>query len=137
MKDELPNLKFELVGEESGAGLIRLEQYDNGEAECVVIHPLHLRHMAEQFGLIQTSDPQQHKTIQALQRRLTVLSNRLTELAGWMAAHSDHEHADLSHEMTSLNALCDLAHEWCQDWLPGMADDATAKATAPVQASLI
>ena len=33
-----------------------------------------------------------------------------------MARYSDHKHADLSHETTQLDAMADLAREWCHDF---------------------
>ena len=44
------------------------------------------------------------------------LSERIGELQDYMARFSDHKHADLTYEMVSLNALADLASEWCADF---------------------
>ena len=62
------------------------------------------------------SDPQAAKTIGTLQRRMVALRDRIDRLAYWMAKHSDHAHADLSFETTQLQALQDLAGEWCADF---------------------
>ena len=82
----------------------------------VDLHPVHLRHIAEKMGLIATSAPQALKTIAALQRRMLALHDRIENLSDWMARYSDHKHADLSHETTQLNAMADLAREWCHDF---------------------
>ena len=90
-----------------------MEQNSCGNVDRVAIHSIHLRYMAEKMGLMATSDPQALKTIAALQRRMLALRDRIESLADWMAQYSDHKHADLSHEITQLNAMADLAREWC------------------------
>ena len=50
------------------------------------------------------------KTIATLTRRMMALRDRIESLTIWMARHSD-----LSHEMTQLHALAELANEWCHD----------------------
>ena len=115
MNDNIPELKIEMMADEHGS-LIILEQDSGGNLDRVAIHPIHLRYMAEKMGLITTNDPQALKTIAALQRRMQALRDRIESLADWMAQHSDHKHADLSHETTQLNAMADLAREWCHDF---------------------
>ena len=55
-----------------------------------------------------------------------------------MTQFSDHRHADLSHELTKLSALADLAEEWCDD-LGEVSDQETpqgpAEALPPAQGS--
>ena len=77
--------------------------------------------------------PQAAKAVATLQRRLMVLRDRLDHLSDWMAQHSDHMHADLSYETTQLQAMQDLAREWCYDF-----DDEQAQAECrPTQAELL
>ena len=64
---------------------------------------------------ILSSDPQTAKTIATLQRRMMGLHERIEALAEWMTQHSDHRHADLTYEITQLQALHDIAREWCAD----------------------
>ena len=115
MNDNIPELKIEMMADEQG-GLIILEQDSCGNLDRVAIHSIHLRYMAEKMGLMATSDPQALKTIAALQRRMLALRDRIESLADWMAQHSDYKHADLSHETTQLNAMADLAREWCHEF---------------------
>ena len=115
MNDNIPELKIEMMADEQGS-LILLEQDGGGDLDRIAIHPIHLRYMAEKMGLITTNDPQILKTIAALQRRMLALRDRIENLSDWMAQHSDHKHADLSHETTQLNAMADLAREWCYDF---------------------
>lgn len=109
-------LKAEWVNDEHGPAVV-LTQNEDGydDPETVLVHPWQLRAVCEHFGLI-ARDQQAAKTIATLQRRLLNLSDRVASLADWMAEHSDHEHADLSHEMTQIRALADLAGEWCADF---------------------
>ena len=116
MNDNIPDLKIELMADGQGDGLILLEQDSGGNLDRVAIHPLHLRYMAEKMGLIETSDPTTQKTIVTLQRRMVALRDRIESMADWMAKYSDHKHADLSYETTQLDAMADLAREWCHDF---------------------
>jgi hypothetical protein len=143
MNDNIPELKIELMDDSAGS-LILLEQDSCGNIDRVAIHPIHLRYMAEKFGLVETSDPQAQKTITMLSRRMMALRDRIVYLSEWMAKHSDHKHADLSFEMTQINALEDVATEWCMDFddqTPPMAlhDGAmvTPENAQPTQAPLL
>ena len=87
----------------------------------MLVHPFQLRAVCEQFGII-ASDTRAAKTIATLQRRMVKLSERIDDLADWMAKHSDHAHADLSYETTQLRALQDLAGEWCAEFEEGLPE---------------
>lgn len=116
MNDNIPELKIELMADGHGDGLILLEQDSGGNIDRLAIHPIHLRYMAEKMGLVVSSDPTAQKTITTLQRRMMALRDRIENLEDWMARFSDHKHADLSYETNQLNALADLAREWCYDF---------------------
>jgi hypothetical protein len=115
MNDNIPELKIEYMKDGMGDGLILLEQDCGGNIDRVGIHPIHLRYMAEKMGLAPTSDPQAHKTIAMLTRRLLVLRDRICDLTICLAEHSDHEHADLSYELTFSTATAEIANEFCAD----------------------
>lgn len=110
------HLEAEEINDKNGKAIM-LSQHEDGynEPDVVVLHPWQLRGVCEQFGII-AADDQAAKTITTLQRRMLALRGRIDQLAQWMAQHSDHKHVDLSHEMTSINALADLAGEWCADF---------------------
>jgi len=114
MNDTIPELKIEQMSDEHGS-LILLEQDCGGNIDRVAIHPIHLRYMAEHFGLVKASDPEAAKHIATLERRLRLLRDRINHLGDWLANHSDHEHADLSYELTYATATADLADEFCAD----------------------
>lgn len=96
---------------------IMLSQREDGynEPDTVMLHPWQLRAICEHFGII-ASDQQAARTIATLQRRMLVLRDRIYQLDDWITHHSDHRHADLSHEMASIGALADFAREWCADF---------------------
>jgi hypothetical protein len=112
--DSIPELKIEQMKDDIGEGLILLEQDSGGNIDRLAIHPIHLRYMAEKFGLIDTSDPQAVKTIATLKRRLIVLRDRINHLADLLTIQSDQAHANLDYEMTYANAMADIASEFCE-----------------------
>lgn len=135
------HLEAEEINDKNGKAIM-LSQHEDGynEPDVVVLHPWQLRGVCEQFGII-AADEQAAQTIATLQRRMLALRGRIDQLAQWMTQHSDHKHADLSHEMTSINALADLAGEWCADFDSeatepvGMVEAAPSKCNgAPAQA---
>lgn len=108
-------LKATLIEDEHGPAVM-LEQSEGwDEPSTVLVHPYQLRAVCEQFGIL-TADPQAEKTIKTLQRRMRALHDRIEGLSEWMATHSAHKHADLTYEMTAINALADLAGEWVADF---------------------
>lgn len=116
--------------DESGPAIL-LTQTEDSDAPSVVLHPEQLRAICAHFGL--ADDLQASKTIATLQRRLSRLAELIKQLAVFMAECSDHEHADLSYEMARIDALDDLAAEWCAEFEPDGAD-AGPSAASPIPA---
>ena len=115
------HLSAEAVNDKHGPAIMLTQQDGIEEPQSVLVHPFQLRAVCEQFGII-ASDQQAAKTIATLQRRMVGLRDRIDDLTYWMAKHGDHEHADLSYEMTRLDALRDLAGEWCADFEEGLPE---------------
>jgi hypothetical protein len=111
----IPELKIEFLDDGQGDGLILLEQDSCGNLDRVAIHPIHLRYMAEKFGLIKTSNPAAQKTIATLTRRLLVLRDRIDHMSDYLTNHSDHAHANLDYEQTYATATSDIADEFCAE----------------------
>ena len=109
--EQIEGLSIELAAD----GYILLEQDSCGNLARVAVHPIYMRYIAEKMGLVETSDPQAHKTIAMLKRRLLVLNDRIDHLADWLANNSDHKHADLTYELTYAIASADIAREFCAD----------------------
>jgi hypothetical protein len=137
MNERFEQLTIETADDENGQFII-LTQDDCGNVDRVAIHRMHLRYLAEKFGLVETSDPQANKTIATLKRRLTVLHERIEFLQGYLANHSDHKHADLSYEVTYATATLAIADEFCAEFEVQSEDVLSDKAGLAVwQASLI
>lgn len=112
--ENIPELTIELMEDKNGS-LILLEQDSGGNVDRVAVHAIHLRYMAEKFGLIETSDPLAHKTISTLTRRLHLLRDRIDFLTDYLVNNSDNRHADLSYEQTYARATADIAGEFCSE----------------------
>lgn len=134
------HLSAEVVNDEHGKAIMLTQQDGIEDPQTVLVHPWQLRAACEHFGVV-ASDRQAAKTIATLQRRMVGLRDRIDALADWMAKHSDHAHADLSYEVTQLQALQDLAGEWCAEFEELESDSTPAAAectSAPAaQASLL
>lgn len=117
--DQIPDLKIERTLDGTGEGLILLEQDSCGNTDRVAIHPIHLRYIAEKYGLLEGGDAQAQKTITRLKRCLLLLDDRIAHLADYLANHSDHRHADLAYEMTYATATADLSEAFCEELRDG------------------
>lgn len=115
MNERFEQLTIENADDEHGQFII-LTQDNCGHSESVSVNKIHLRYMAEKFGLVETSDPLANKTIATLKRRMKVLHERIEFLQGYLANHSDHKHADLSYEVTYATATLDIANEFCAEF---------------------
>ena len=112
-EESIPELKIERMADQHGT-LILLEQDSGGNVDRVAIHPIHLRYLAEQFGLVETSDPGGARTIVALQRRFRLLQSRITHLAKWLAS-SEHEQAGMDYAIAHAEATAAMVDEFCVD----------------------
>jgi hypothetical protein len=139
------HLSAEAVNDEHGKAIMLTQQEDGyNEPNTVLVHPWQLRAVCEQFGII-ASDPQAAKAIATLQRRMKALHVRIEALADWMTQHIDQRHADLNYEITQLQALQDIAREWCADIAdnvrtdsgPGADTSGVEPGTATAQGSLL
>jgi hypothetical protein len=109
---DIPGLKIERADEDNGESLITLVQDDAcGNIDTVILHPIHVRYLAEHMGLLELADQQSQKTIVALKRRLETLFDRIDFMHDWLCNHSDTRHADLEFEQTYATATVDIAYE--------------------------
>ena len=72
-----------------------------------------------------------------LTRHLLGLRDCIESLSEWMAKCSCYKHADLSYETTQLNAMADLASEWCRDFDEPEAEGHRVTCREPEQADLL
>lgn len=120
MKPELKNHEFkaEWVDDEHGPAVM-ISSVDGWDGEqTVLMHPRQLRSICEHFDLLPTGDQAVQRQLQTMARRLLRLRDRINDLQSYLANHSDHKHADLTFELVTVNALADLANEWCDGLEP-------------------
>ena len=109
------HLTAEHIKDEHGPAIMLTQQEGIDDPCTIVMHPWQLVAACQHLGLT-SSDPKAAKDIATLQRRMVALRDRIEALSDWMTQFSDHKHADLSHETTQLDAIADLAREWCHDF---------------------
>ena len=110
---DIPGLKIERADNENHESLITLEQDDGcGKIASVVLHPIHVRYLAEHVGLLEMADQQSQKTIAAMKRRLEALYDRICFLHNYLCNHSDNKHADLFFEQGYAAATVDIGYEY-------------------------
>ena len=144
------HLKAQWLNDKHGPAIMLTQQDGHDEPDEVLMHPWQLRALCEHFGLM-AADHQAAKTIATLQRRMLALRDRIDDLGEYMVHHSDHKHADLSHELNTINMLAELADEWCTDFqdtptavfatpahpAPAAAQQAPDPTATPHQAALL
>ena len=120
--ETIPDLKIETLDD----GLIRLEQQCGLEDPIYIyIHLLHVRHMAENFGIVEASDPTAAKTIALLTRRLLVLADRCGSLAIHLETVDSQSASPFA--QTHARATADIADQFCAELdsdNPDVGDDA-------------
>jgi len=127
------HLAAEQVNDKHGQAILLTQQDGIEEPHSLLVHPWQLRAVCEEFGIL-ASDEQAAKTVYTLQRRMKGLHERIERLAEWMTNHSDQRHADLAYEITQLQALHDLASEWCGDFADNLRTDCGHSPEASAQA---
>lgn len=136
-RDNIPELNIELMDDSMGS-LILLEQDSSGNIDRVCIHPVHLRYMAEKFGLVSTADPQATKTVATLTRRIHLLRVRAEFLASHLATDSESKQAAPSFAQNYARATADIANEFCAELVDTIAPaSANSEPQVVAQPSLI
>lgn len=108
---KIPELDYELIGGDT----VRLEQgAAYGEAVIVDLHLIHVRLLAQEMGLLRGS-PDQAQRVQALERRLRVLRDRIDRLDDALLIAAEKGHEDLTEECAMSAAALDLADEFIAD----------------------
>lgn len=105
--DDIPDLQID----RAEGKLISLAQGDGYEGSRIDIHPIHVRYIVEQFGLIETSNPDTAKVIASLERRLSLLRDRARRQAEMLRAAGNQEH------LAYAEATVAIADEYCADMI--------------------
>ncbi|HWT21657.1 MAG TPA: hypothetical protein VN280_22370 [Variovorax sp.] len=112
-EEVIPELKIELVAD----GCLLLTHQDscgNGD-DMVIVHPIHLRFMAEKLGLVRemsASEADNLRTINKLARRLRLLHERISQMDQWLWEHPDSTCVDINTELWFSAASLDLSREF-------------------------
>jgi hypothetical protein len=122
MMTAIYGLSFEVDGD-----AINLEQDTGcGEVDRVTLHPIHLRLLAEQAGILApSSNIEADRTIARLCRQLRTLFERIDYLDDCLNREAQRGHADLEAETIYSFATWELANEFIKD-LPQPATAPTA-----------
>jgi hypothetical protein len=112
MLEKIYDIAFGIDGES-----IDLEQdMGCGEVHRITLHSIHLRHIAEQAGLIPASaHAGPDAVIARLVRQLRVLHTRIKHLDECLWAVAGNGREDLDHECNFSDATLDLANEFVAD----------------------
>lgn len=114
----------ELAIEPCDDGTLLLEQDTGGNVDRVQVHPLHVRLIAERFGLAPTGDPRAVRTIATLQRRLRLVREEVALLDDWLHAESSADRINLE-EMVKARDILTMLDEFVADFEPETARPAT------------
>lgn len=106
MTENIPHLRIERE-----AGMVVVSQSKAGVVSSVALHPVHIRHLAEQCGLAPA------KQIATLALRLRVLHRRIDELG-----HDLTNCPDLDHALEQALALAEI----CDAFIADLPDDKPA-----------
>lgn len=120
----------ELAIEPCDDGTLLLEQDAGGQVDRVQVHPLHIRLIAERFGLAPTGDPTAARQISTLQRRLRLVREEVALLDDWLHAESSADRINLE-EMVKCRGILVLLDEFITDFEP----DAVRPASQPLVGS--
>lgn len=132
MNEFIPHLSIETLDN----GNLRLENETVGDSYVVDLHPIHVRLLAEQLGLIarpsesiadQPTLAEQARDIDRLKRNMLRVRQHALQLQYKFANDADWKHADLTFEMGLINTLVDLLDMAVDDF----ADDFTSSDPTP------
>lgn len=109
MMTKIYDLAYEVNGD-----TINLEQDSGcGEVSRIDLHPIHLRLLAEEAGILApSSNIEADRTIARLCRQMRVLFQRIDQLDDWLNQSAQRGHEDLDMETNYSFATWELANEF-------------------------
>lgn len=110
MLTQIYDLSYE-VDEDGG---VNLEQDAGcGEVSRITLHPVHVRLLAEEAGILApSSNIEADRTIARLSRQMRLLFERIDQLDDWLNQAAQRGHEDLAMETTYSFATWELAQEF-------------------------
>lgn len=105
---------YDLAYEVDEDGSVQLEQSAGcGEVSRITLHPVHVRLLAEEAGVLApSSNIEADRTIARLCRQMRILHSRINELDDWINAAAQRGHEDLEAETVYSLATWELATEF-------------------------
>lgn len=105
---------YDLAYEVDEDGSVNLEQGAGcGEVSRITLHPIHVRLLAEEAGLLApSSNIGADRTIARLCRQMRVLHSRIDQLDDWINAAAQRGHEDLDAETAYSLATWEIATEF-------------------------
>jgi hypothetical protein len=114
MSENIPDLTIEPLDPESG--LILVQQDSGGNLDRVALHPVHVRRLAEKFGIAPSSDLASLRLIAALSRRLLLLRDRIETLHDMLrSVPCVPPGSGPTEDCVYSEATLQLANEFCTD----------------------
>lgn len=110
--ENIPQVDIELV---SDGNVHVTDTSDMNGDHTVVLHPIHLRLIAEKLGLVgamSDTEAQALRMVDKLVRRMGVLHERIKQMDEWLWAAPDHEDADITTEIWYSAATLELSREF-------------------------
>ena len=110
--EEVPQVDIELV---SDGNVHVTDKTDFNGEHTVVLHPIHLRLIAEKLGLVRemsASEADALRAVDKLTRRLNLLHERIAKMDSWLWEHRDFDEADINVEVWFSKATLDLSTEF-------------------------
>lgn len=110
--EEIPQVDIELV---SDGNVHVTDKTDFDGEHTVVLHPIHLRLIAEKLGFVgamSDTEAQALRPVDKLTRRLNLLHQRIAQMDAWLWEHSDFDEADINVEVWFSRATLDLSTEF-------------------------
>ena len=115
-------------------GAVNLEQDAGcGEVERILLHPIHVRHLAEKVGLIREPDTDDRpsyaelqREISRLQRALIHIRGKVVDLHGNLLLTSGMGHEEIGRELDATALIWDMLDFVCADFAAPAVPDASS-----------
>jgi hypothetical protein len=111
----MPMTKIFDMAYEVSDGQVSIEQDAGcGEVNTVWLHPIHIRLLATELGMLR-GDPDQARRVQTLERRMLKLRDRIEALDALLWSVPVYPPGNVTEDCMLSDTLLDLANEFCAD----------------------
>lgn len=118
---------YDMAYELNDAGEVLIEQDTGGQVDRVYLHPIHVRLIASEMGLL-NGDEDAWRRVEALGRRLRLLRDRIADLDGRLWSVPTYPPGSNSDDADCIysDATPALANEFCADLAPPVRETRAA-----------